>query len=298
MLTSMRFLVACVAALAGAFAAAPVQAKKVGAYHIFPTADYLARTGQALPDAEAAGQMLYYGGSVFSNVKVVSVIWGPDVNLTTVATIPDFTKALVDSTYVDQMAEYDTHRRAVDGRRGTRQSIGRGTFLGQFQITPKHGSKLLTNDDVWMEIKYQTKNGLLPPHDVDTLYMIYFPADVTITLDGLQSCIDYGAYHFSSNDLEMKKSNIYFSVEPDCGSGISFITFAASHEFAEAVTDNIPTPGSNPAFPQAWNNASGYEVADLCGGSGQLTKGAKSWTVTQYYVNSLGRCSTGNYTSP
>jgi hypothetical protein len=61
---------------------------------------------------------------------------------------------------------------------------------------------------------------------------------------------------------------------------------------------NIPTPGSNPAFPQAWNNASGYEVADLCGGSGQLTKGAKSWTVTQYYVNSLGRCSTGNYTSP
>ena len=277
---------------------APAQAERVGSYHIFPTQSYLEKTGRS-PQLPTAGSMKYYGGSVFASAKVVSVIWGSNVNATTVAGIPGFSTALVNSTYVDQMSpQYDTFLKAVDGRKGTKQHIARGQFLGQVQITPHNTSLNLTNDDVWKEIRYQTKNGTLPAHDVDTLYMIYFPVNISITLDGLKSCVDFGAYHFSSNDLEMKKSNIYYSVEPDCHSSFSSITFAASHEFVEAVTDNIPTPGSNPAFPQAWNTSDGYEIADLCGGSGQLVGGGKSYTVTQYYLNTTGHCSTGNYTSP
>ena len=80
--------------------------------------------------------------------------------------------------------------------------------------------------------------------------------------------------------------------------GASSAPSAASHEFVEATTDNIPTPGSNPAFPQAWNDANGFEVADICGGSGTLTRGSKSYTVTQFFLNSTNSCSTGNYTSP
>ena len=69
-------------------------------------------------------------------------------------------------------------------------------------------------------------------------------------------------------------------------------------EYAEATTDNVPTPGSNPDFPQAWNDAAGFEVGDKCGGRGTLTSGAGTWTVTQYYLNSKHACSVGNYTSP
>jgi hypothetical protein len=240
----------------------------------------------------------YFGGSVFSKVRVVAVIWGPNVNPTTVAGVPGFSQALVNSTYVDQMSQYDTFLTGVGGQPGTDQHITRGTFFGQVQITPKHTSLQLTDLDVQKELRQQIKAGVLPTHNVKTLYMVYFPANVTITLDNLTSCVDFGAYHFATNDTAMVKGNIFYTVEPDCHGTFSNITFAASHEFAEATTDNIPTPGSNPAFPQAWNTSDGFEIADLCGGGGTLTAGSKSYTVTQYFLNSTGRCSTGNYTSP
>jgi hypothetical protein len=129
--------------------------------------------------------------------------------------------------------------------------------------------------------------------------MIYFPSYISIDLQGCGSCSCFGAYHFATNDAKIaRKSNIFYSVEPECNAGFSFLTFAASHEFIEATTDNVPTPGSNPDFPQAWNDASGFEVGDKCSGSGTLTSDAGSWTVTQYYLNSKHACSTGNYQSP
>jgi len=293
-----RSLAAC--AWAAALALAPTTAAhavRVGAYHIMPTPEYAARTGLVAPDP-AAARMEYFGGSVFSSVKVVSVIWGSQVNPTIVSTVPGFSAALVDSTYIDRMGEYDTFLRGVNGHRGTKQHIERGSYLGQVQISPNNTSHNLTDDQVQRELKQQIRAGVLPPHDLNTLYMIYFPQNVTITLDGLTSCFDFGAYHFATNDTEMRKNNIFYSVEPDCNSSINSITFAASHEFVEATTDNIPTPGSNPAFPQAWNDANGFAVADICGGSGQLTRGSKSYTVTQFFLNSTNSCSTGNYTSP
>ncbi|MFO1337876.1 MAG: hypothetical protein U1F53_06500 [Burkholderiaceae bacterium] len=301
MFTSLRVAIAALALTVTALTLAlPARAEKAGAYHIFPTAEYLAKTGRSRPEAPPpAGSMLYYGGSVLANAKVVSVIWGPNVKSATVTGIPDFTKALVNSTYVDQLSpQYDTFLNAQDGRKGTQQHIARGSFLGQVQITPLNTSLNLTNDDVWKELKAQIKLGTLPKNDLNTLYMVYFPLNVTITLDGITSCIDYGAYHFAKNDVKMAKNNIFYSVEPDCNYSFNTITYIAAHEFVEAVTDNIPTPGSNPAFPQAWNNSTGYEIGDLCGGSGTLTAGAKSYNVTQYYLNTTGHCSTGNYTSP
>jgi hypothetical protein len=286
------------ALLATAFAA---QASPVGGgYHVMLTPERAAAMGRTPPreDQLTAGLELYYGGSVFSTVKVVSVIWGPSVNPTTVSTVPGFSAALVNSTYVDQLSEYDTFLHAVDGRHGTRQHIQRGTYLGQVQITPHNTSLNLTDADVQAELRTQVKAGVLPPRDINTLYMVYFPTNVTIVLDGLVSCQDFGAYHFAAIDDALSRKNLFYSVEPDCNGGIASITFDASHEFAEATTDNVPTPGSFPAFPQAWNTSDGFEIGDLCGGSGTLTAGSKRYTVTQVYLDSLGRCTSGNYTSP
>jgi hypothetical protein len=73
----------------------------------------------------------------------------------------------------------------------------------------------------------------------------------------------------------------------------------SAHEFGEATTDNIPTPGSNPKFPQAWNNSAGYEIGDLCEGTqGELVTKKTTYYVQQLYLNSTGGCSTGNYKSP
>ena len=296
---SIRFreMLTAAAALATLALAAPVQAERVGNYHVMPTPEYKALTGRD-GEAAAAGKMNYYGGSVFGNVKLLTVIWGGTVNPTTVAGIPDFSTALVNSTYVDQMSQYHTFRKAVGGGKGTKQLIKRGSYLGQVQITPANTGTDLQDADVQVELAHQISIGALPPQDKDTLYMVFFPLNVSITLDGIKSCRDFGAYHFAVNDTQPDPNNLFYAVEPDCGYSFSTITYIASHEFAEAVTDNIPTPGSNPAFPQAWNDSAGYEIGDKCSGSGTLVAGSKSWTVTQVYSNKKSGCSTGNYTSP
>ena len=298
-MVSVRIL-AVSAALAGlAMCAAPAQAFVHGAYHIMPTPSYLAKMNKmGHAPVMNAGLMNYYGGSVFSSVKLVSVMWGKNVNPTIVSTIPGFSGAIVNSTYVDQMAEYGTHLKGINGHKGTKQDIGRGTYLGQIKIKPKNKNTTLQDSDVQAELAHQIKIGALPPRDLSTLYMVYFPQNITIELDGLTSCVDFGAYHFATVDDALSKKNLFYAVEPDCGSSINSITFAASHEYAEATTDNVPTPGSNPDFPQAWNDADGFEIGDKCGTSGTLTAGSSHWTVTQYFLNSTGKCSVGGYTSP
>jgi len=266
-------------------------------YHVFKPTSFKDVAAQVLPPAL---DMNYYGGSVFSSSKVEVVFWNKDVLQNTKDKIPLFTADLVDSTYVDQMAEYKTKgAKAINGHKSTNQTIHRGTYLGQVQLKPHNTSKTLTDEDVQKELARQIADGVLPPRDPNTLYMIYFPSDISISLDGSLSCQSFGAYHFATNDSKIaKKKNIFYAVEPECNSGFGFLTFAASHEFAEATTDNVPTPGSNPDFPQAWNDASGFEVGDKCGGSGTLAGTGGNWEVTQIYLNSKHACSTGNYTSP
>jgi hypothetical protein len=287
-------LTASVAAAAIALAAS-ASAQPAKYYRIFPMTSFNSEFVQP-----PASDMNYYGGSVFSEVEVVSVMWNKDVLQNTQTQIPLLSAAIVNSTYVDQEGEYSTKGvKTINGHKGTKQIISRGTYFGQVVLTPHNQSMSLTDADVQKEIKQQIADGVLPTRTVNMLYMIYFPSDITINLDGSISCQSFGAYHFATNDAKIaRKTNIFYTVEPECNSGFSFLTFAASHEFAEASTDNVPTPGSNPNFPQAWNDSSGNEIGDKCGTSGTLTAGSNSWTVTQYYLNSTHACSTGNYTSP
>jgi hypothetical protein len=267
-------------------------------YHIFPATSFESLKKLPLPPPS---DMNYYGGPVFSNVKVETVMWNSSVLQNTQDNIPLFTAALVDSTYVDQLGEYKTRGVvAINGHKSTKQIINRGTYLGQTVLTPRNTSTVLTDDDIQAELKYQIRKGHLPPSDMNTLYMIYFPDNITILLDGQASCVVFGAYHFATIDTgRAKNKNVFYSVEPECDSGYDYLTFAASHEFAEATTDNVPTPLVNPDWPQAWNDSTGYEIGDKCSGSGTLTSLAGSWEVTQVYLNSLHGCSVQtNYTSP
>jgi len=303
MIASLRTLAACTVATALTAATCLVSPSRAAAqagpsaYHLFQTPEQMARTGR-VPHRET-GEVEYFGGSVFSNVKVVSVIWGPNVKSQTVADIGPFLAALVNSTFVDQLSIYDTDLTAVNGRAGTDQTIARGTYFGQVQITPKNQALTLSDKAIRKELAYQIGAGKLPANDLNTLYMMYFPQDITIKLGKAVSCKAFGAYHEAVSKT-VTPSNTFYAVMPDCNAGFSYLTFASSHEFAEAVTDNIPTPGSHPKYPQAWNTADGYEIADLCENNapGILTAGSNSYEVTQVYLNTTGACSTGSYTSP
>jgi hypothetical protein len=176
--------------------------------------------------------------------------------------------------------------------------IGRGTYLGQVQIVPKNTKTKLTDKQVQKELEYQISTGALPAADLNTLYMIYFPQNISIILDGGASCQSFGAYH-EAVSAKVTPNNVFYGVMPDCGGGFNDLTVVSSHEFAEATTDNIPTPGSNPKYPQAWNTSDGYEIGDLCEGDyTTLTAGSTVYQVQEVFSNKTNACATGTFTSP
>ena len=287
-------LTAALAAASVVGLAAAADAAPSGAYHLYQPQVRKA-PAQALP---GAATMLYFGGPVISNVKVVAVFWGAGVPKTTRSQIGPYFQAISNSTYIDQLAQYSTHLTGVNGHPGTNQTIGRGSFTGRFAITPVNQSKSLTDADVQTELKGQIAGGHLPAADLNTLYMIYFPANVTITLDGMKSCQSFGAYHEATSST-VTPSNIFYGVMPDCGGSFATITVVSSHEFAEAITDAIPTPGTHPAYPQAWNDANGSEIGDLCEGHDTtLTAATHVYEVQEVFTNSTNACATGKFTSP
>ena len=78
----------------------------------------------------------YGNGPVLSNVRIVMVRYGAGTYLgniagTTAPTMASWYAQVVNSVYMDWLREYNT-----DLPGGTNQNIGRGSFVGTYQITP------------------------------------------------------------------------------------------------------------------------------------------------------------------
>ncbi len=252
--------------------------------------------------------LVYYGGPVISNVRLYTVFWGPKVDSKLKQDMPKFYSAYVSSAQMEWLDQYNTRLQSVSHTEGTNQHIGRGNYGGDFEITPKNTSTNLQDADVQAELEYQIAQNILPKPDENSLYMIHFPMNVKITIEGQSSCSSFCAYHegFKSKTF----GNVFYGVMPDLkSSGCSFscamgsssfnaTTYVSSHELVEAVTDPFPTPGSHPAFPQAWNTTGGEEIADVCETSSTLTAGGTVFAITKLWDNSIGACSSATYTNP
>lgn len=145
-------------------------------------------------------------------------------------------------------------------------------------------------------IRAKIANKELPPYVPNqTLYVIFYPDTTDITLQGLHSCQGFGGYH---NEVKVTQTqSIPYAVLPRCGSfgqlgGLDAITYATSHELAEAVTDQFPM--SNPAyqFPEhddiAWGMAGGGEIGDMCeyNEDAPLFPSTYAFTVQKQWVSS------------
>jgi hypothetical protein len=248
----------------------------------------------------ASGNLQYYGGPVISRPKVYAVFWGDQVDPETQSKIGPFFANMLDSTYMDWLSEYNTNLTAVDGRHGTDQTIGRGTFAGALKIAPINGSSSLTDEQIQAELEAQIAAGKLPAATDDSLYMIYFPSGISISIAGQRSCSSFCAYHEGFKSAKTGAS-IYYGVMPVCGfgCGVAGSTFdsmsvVSSHECIEAVTDPFPTPGDKPAYPQAWNDAGGQEIGDLCAQGNATVIGHGITSAVQWeYDNSISGCNQG-----
>jgi hypothetical protein len=261
-------------------------------------------------DVSAGGKLQYYGGPVIANAKVYVVYWGSKVTQDTQSKIGGFFHSILQSSYFDWLSEYNTSVKAVDGRQGTNQSIGRGNYAGQITIQPSaelSDLTTITDDQIQAELQKQIDKGVLPKPDENTLYMTYFPPGVTITAFGAASCQDFCAYHGFKGAPDT--AHFYYGVMPDIGGACSWgcgfaatsfdsLSAISSHELMEAVTDPFPTPGDKPGYPQAWNSTDGQEIGDLCaGGNNSVSSPNGNYTVQSEWDNSINACTSKDWVS-
>lgn len=292
----------------------PLTASAVGGPHILPKRDGT----MSVFSAPSGATLTYYGGRVISNVEVVQVLWGqgnylPQVTSTGTPSMKSFYTNVLKSPYVDWLVEYNT-----PASRGTNQTIGHGTFLGQYQITPSSRSTSIDDTTIQAEISAQIRSGKLPKPSTDaggnsnTYYAIYFPAGTTISLSGQGSCQVFCAYH-GTVAATSTLGEYYYGVHPDfqagsgcdvgCGSSASTydnVTSVASHEVIEAVTDAEVGLAQNLAPPLAWYNNSYGEIGDICNADQGRIVGADGYTYTvqKEYSNQLKDCIVSKASAP
>lgn len=318
---SRWFLAGLLTVMLGYFSVVPAQAqqdqaaqpaqqsepsKPVRPIHIVP---FITHPGQNAPQTGA--HLSYYGGPVISNVQVIAVYWGANVNSEIPAKIPGFYQGVTDSVYFDLLSEYSTDVTPVGGGSGTNQSIGRGSFVQGTTIAPSVGdcppTCNLSDSEIQTELIGQINGGNLPGPQYDsagndlTEYAIYFPSGANITdPGGNQSCVQFCAYHntgiFNSKDLA-------YGIFPDlftgactsgCGTapdGFDNLTSVSSHELAETVTDVAVGLAPSLVPPLAWYDSKNGEIGDICNEEQvSVSTPQGSYMVQKLWSNAEGAC--------
>jgi hypothetical protein len=264
-------------------------------------APYPAFTPQDFP------QVISGGGPVMTAPKIVPVLFADDDPMTTAA-IADFVSKVGQTQYWKAIT--------------TEYGAGVATGEAPIMLTAADNPPTTIDDSAiqaWLVGKLNANDPAFGTPDVNTLYAIFYPAGVTVTLGGggggdagvpdggggfggQASCTSFGGYHQNVQlDAAHQNMNIAYAVMPRCASfgpltGLDVITGAASHEFAEAATDPFPVSMSvMPAYAQVddmhiyWMSIlGGGEIGDMCAQSAaSFTKFAElpKYTVQRCWSN-------------
>jgi len=226
----------------------------------------------------------YNGGRVLGNPEIVTVSFTGDDNPTLIDRVQQLDDIITTTTWWnDVSSEYCD---------STNTCIGVGSSGGHVVIpTPpassytdsSTGGPSSIKDFIAANVAPPSDAGvdaassggvasILPAPDTNTLYVIYFPSNVSITLDGQTSCNSFDAYHNTTilPDVNGIPQTVPYAIIPRCGTKESTTTISASHEIIEATTD--PDIGVGSVGYYMTNNTlwpiAGGEVGDLCEGFG------------------------------
>ena len=231
--------------------------------------------GDALAAPTSAAKLTYRGGSLLSAVEVFTLFWGTawqqDPLATMAGQINSFFDFIVTSPLLDQLGEY-----SVPG-----QTIGHGSRSGTVTLAGAPPSSV-TDSDVQRLIQGEiASDPAIPQPDANSLYFVFLPLGVTVTVDGGASCSSLCGYHSHIN------GQVFYAVVPypDCAgcagsmAPLDALTSTSSHELCEAITD--PVPG------QGWYDDQNGEIGDICAWE---SKRLGAYTVQLEWSNRAGQC--------
>ena len=200
--------------------------------------------------SSSSPKLVYYGGPVVPNVKIVTIWWGGSSKVQYTTQLEKFYGAVTNSSWFDVLKEFSTNS----------QTIGSGSWMKSYNdIYAPVG--ILTDSQIQNRLVNLISNGTLPSVNDNMYYAIHFAPGISISSNG-GSCAAGGfcAYH---GTIYYGGKYIYYGVVPDqsggcaIGCGSNLIPFnnlcsVASHELTEVITD----PGVGLAItyssPLAW----------------------------------------------
>jgi hypothetical protein len=236
--------------------------------------DTLVAPAPAAPPRAAPG-LTYRAGPLLTAVQVFTFFWGDgwqgQAQADVMQQVIQFFDYIVTSSLLDQLGEY-----SVPGN-----SIGHGANLGATPVAAGLGQSV---DDTAVQQFIQQEistNSAVPQPTPSSLYFVFLPPGVSVSLDGSSSCSTFCGYH---NDINGK---LFYAVMPypDCTgcSGaltvLDALTSTTSHELCEAITDPIPGQG--------WYDDNNGEIGDICAWQ---TKKLGAYTVQLEWSNKAGKC--------
>lgn len=223
----------------------------------------------------ATPRLTYRGGPILASVRVFVLYWGDawaqGQPAQMVQQLDAFFDSVLTSPLMEQLAEYDTPNAA----------IGHGSRVGSLHVAGTPSSNV-ADAAVQQMIQGQIASGApVPQPSPSTLYFVFLPAGVTVSMNGGASCQSFCGYH---NDID---SQIFYAVMPypdcsGCTGGLSLLdalTSTTSHELCEAITDPIPGTG--------WYSDQDGEIGDICAWK---TKRLGSYTVQLEWSNRAQTC--------
>jgi hypothetical protein len=240
----------------------------------------------------------YNGGRVMTSPKIVTITFSND-QAPLVARLQEFgDKITATPWWAATTSEY------CDQPVGN-PCVGPGSGGGHVVLTDAPAASYVDSSQgqpstIQDFIKAKVADATFPAPTDQTIYAIYFPQNVDITLDGSQSCGGgggggFGAYHntIALDDGKGGKINTPYAIMPRCG-GEATTTTSASHEFVETATDPDIGLGNVTYYMQnqLWAFAGG-EVGDLCvdftGGNDTVLE--STFTVQRSWSNKAAKAS-------
>jgi hypothetical protein len=229
---------------------------------------------QMLAAPVTTARLTYRGGPLLSTVQVFNFFWGTawqGEQGALVQEINQFFDFVLTSPLIDQLAEY-----SVAG-----SAIGQGSRVGAVILSTDPPSTLADADVQQLIQQEMSTDAAVPQPTANSLYFVFLPPAVTITLDGAASCSKFCGYH---SDI---KGTIFYAVMPypdctGCTGALALmdaLTSTSSHELCEAITD--PVPG------QGWYDDQNGEIGDICAWQ---TKQLGSYAVQLEWSNQAGKC--------
>ena len=257
------------------------------AYQVPGRNDSLAMRMNQHRKQKANGNLIYYGGAVLSNVKVVLILWGGSTNVRYASNITNFYAAVTSSTWFNVLFQYKTDK----------QSIGSGSLHATYSDSSAPSGSL-SQTTIESRLSTLIATGKVPSPDANTYYAIHFATGTTAS-DQCRASIWGTICGWHTMMYATSSSNpVYYGAMPDqvgcgycdSGNGLADIFTVSSHELAEAVTD--------PGVGDGWIDSSDNEIGDYCGslsnrvGSTEGRDG-QTYAVELIWSNSAGKCIDG-----